>query len=79
MFPLDVAGLMSSLPADEVAARIEHISRRAYRMGVKTCYDSFMTLAFLSLPVIPHLKLTDRGLFDVDKFTFTTTEIKADE
>ena len=79
VFPLDVAGLMSSLPADEVAARIEHISRRAYRMGVKTCYDSFMTLAFLSLPVIPHLKLTDRGLFDVDKFTFTTTEIKADE
>ena len=79
LFPLDVAGLMSSLPADEVAARIEHISKRAYRMGVKTCYDSFMTLAFLSLPVIPHLKLTDRGLFDVDKFTFTTTEIKADE
>ena len=79
VFPLDVAGLMSSLPADEVAARIEHISKRAYRMGVKTCYDSFMTLAFLSLPVIPHLKLTDRGLFDVDKFTFTTTEIKADE
>ena len=79
VFPLDVAGLMSSLPADEVAARIDHISRRAYRMGVKTCYDSFMTLAFLSLPVIPHLKLTDRGLFDVDKFTFTSTEIEADE
>ena len=79
VFPLDIAGLMSSLPADEVASRIEHISRRAYQMGVRPCYDSFMTLAFLSLAVIPHLKLTDRGLFDVDKFTFTSTEIEADE
>ena len=37
-------------------------------MGVREGYDPFMTLAFLALPVIPHLKLTDRGLFDVDAF-----------
>ena len=75
VFPLDVAGLMSSLPAEKVAAGIGHISARARRMGVKEGYDPFMTLAFLALPVIPHLKLTDRGLFDVDAFAFTSLEV----
>ena len=74
-FPLDVAGLMSSLPAEEVAARTAHISAAARRMGVKEGYDPFMTLAFLALPVIPHLKLTDKGLFDGDKFAFTKVEV----
>lgn len=36
--------------------------------------NAAMTLSFLALPVIPHLKITDRGLFDVDKFAFTTIE-----
>lgn len=74
VFPLDVAGLMSSAPCEEVAQKTAHIAARARRMGVKEGYDPFMTLAFLALPVIPHLKLTDRGLFDVDAFRFTTTE-----
>ena len=73
--PLDIAGLMSSLPAEEVAARTAHISAAARRMGVKEGYDPFMTLAFLALPVIPHLKLTDKGLFDGDKFAFTKVEV----
>ena len=72
VFPLDVAGLMSSASAEEVARKTAHISMIARSMGVKEGYDPFMTLAFLALPVIPHMKLTDRGLFDVDAFTFTT-------
>ena len=74
VFPLDVAGLMSSAPAREVAARTAHICALARGMGVKEGYDPFMTLAFLALPVIPHLKLTDRGLFDVDAFAPVSLE-----
>ena len=77
VFPLDVAGLMSSAPAEEVARRTAHIAARARRMGVKEGYDPFMTLAFLALPVIPHIKLTDRGLFDADAFCFVPTEAEA--
>ena len=76
VFPLDVAGLMSSASCEEVAARTAHIAAIARAMGVKEGYDPFMTLAFLALPVIPHLKLTDRGLFDVDAFRFTDVEVK---
>ena len=43
-------------------------------MGVKEGYSPFMTLVFLSLPLIPKLKLTDRGLFDLEKFSFATLE-----
>ena len=74
-FPLDVAGLMSTRPAKEVAAGVSRLTAAARAMGVKEGYDPFMTLAFLALPVIPHLKLTDRGLFDVDAFCFTEVEV----
>ena len=77
VFALDVAGLMSSASAETVARETEKLAALARRMGVKEGYDPFMTLAFLALPVIPHLKLTDRGLFDVDAFRFTS--IEADE
>ena len=76
VFPLDVAGLMSSASAEEVAEKTGHISAAARGMGVKEGYDPFMTLAFLALPVITHLKLTDKGLFDVDKFCFTSVEVE---
>ena len=76
VFPLDVAGLMSSASAEEVARMTAHISALARKMGVKEGYDPFMTLAFLALPVIPHLKLTDRGLFDVDAFSFTSLGVR---
>ena len=67
---------MSSASCEEVAQRTAHIAALAREMGVKEGYDPFMTLAFLALPVIPHLKLTDRGLFDVDAFRFTDVEVK---
>ena len=37
--------------------------------------DPFMTLSFMALPVVPHLKMTDRGLFDVDQFKFVDIEV----
>ena len=75
-FPLDIAGLMSSAPCEEVVARTGEISVRARKMGVKDCYEPVMTLVFLSLLVIPKLKLSDKGLFDVEKFRFTSLEVE---
>ena len=75
-FPLDIAGLMSSAPCEEVVARTGEISARAREMGVKDCYEPVMTLVFLSLLVIPKLKLSDKGLFDVEKFRFTSLEVQ---
>lgn len=72
----DVAGLMSSLPFKEVEKKLKELSEKAYKMGVDSRTEAFMSLAFLALPVIPHLKLTDKGLFDVDKFEFTSLEDK---
>ncbi len=74
VFPLDIAGLMSSAPAEEVVSKTAALRAAAYRMGVKSGYDPFMSLAFLALPVIPLLKLTDRGLFDLGKGKFVPLE-----
>ncbi len=66
--PLPVAGLMSDLPAEEAAARVDHISATAWANGVNSGIDPFMTLSFASLPVIPTLKLTTLGVVDVNQF-----------
>lgn len=81
VFPLDIAGLMSSAPAREVISRTAELAALAKKMGVKECYEPFMTLAFLALPVIPALKVTDKGLFDSNKFKFVSidAEEKAEE
>lgn len=76
VFPLDIAGLMSSAPAEEVIARAAEIGEKARAMGVKDDYEPFMTLVFLSLAVIPKIRLTDQGLFDVEKFAFADLEVK---
>ena len=60
--PLPIAGLMSARPATEVAARATALKAAAHQTGC-TLTDPFATLSFLALPVIPALKLTDRGLF----------------
>ncbi len=77
VFPLDIAGLMSSEDAETVVRRTGEIAEKARKMGVKPCYEPFMTLAFLSLAVIPKLKLLDRGLFDLEKYSFVPLEEKA--
>ncbi len=66
--PLPVAGLMSLLSADETIARMDAFDRYFADRGGASA-DTLMTLSFMALPVIPSLKLTDRGLVDVDKFT----------
>lgn len=67
--PLEVAGLMSALDGEEVAFRYHLLNEEAKRLGT-SLESPFMTLAFMSLLVIPELKLGDKGLFDVTKFEF---------
>lgn len=68
---LPIGGLMSDIPLEELQEQLEDMLAVAYKMGVSKHYDPFMTLAFLALPVIPELKVTDLGLFDVVNFRFT--------
>ncbi len=65
--PLPIAGLMSDRPLEEVARAGRELIRAARELG-SNLSDPFMQLSFLALPVIPKLKLTDRGLVDVDEF-----------
>lgn len=67
---MPIAGLMSKEPVKVVEEKLHQLKNKAHEMGVKACYDPFLTLAFLSLPVIPELKLTDQGLVDVNRFSF---------
>ena len=64
--PLPVAGLMSQLSAAEAARENEDIRRAVYSLGVPENIEPFMTMAFVSLPVIPKLKMTTRGLANVE-------------
>ena len=64
---LPIAGLMSDLSFEEVRDKLEHLRRAASGLGV-TLEEPFLQLAFLALPVIPALKITDRGMVDVMKF-----------
>ncbi len=68
--PLPVAGLMSEGPLEEVVTGLRGVIRAARRLG-SPLEDPFMAMSFLALPVIPELKLTDLGLFDVNEFKFT--------
>lgn len=65
---LDIGGLMSSKNADDLIKESAAIIEKAYAAGVKQDLEAFMSLAFLSLAVIPELKVTDLGLFDVNQF-----------
>jgi len=67
--PLPVAGLMSPEPLETVAAQLEALEAAAVSLGA-TVPAPFAVLSFLALPVIPELKLTDRGLVDVERGTF---------
>jgi adenine deaminase len=68
---LPIGGLMSPLPAPEVAAKVDELNRSAAALGCAIA-DPFMTMSFLALPVIPSLKLTDMGLVDVEAFAFVS-------
>lgn len=66
--PLEIAGLMTDADIDYVNGKIDSLKQAAYSLGVNKNIDPFMTLSFVSLPVIPHIKLTTLGVVDVDKF-----------
>ena len=66
--PLPVAGLMSELSGKEVAKANETVRETVRKIGVKENIEPFMNMAFVSLPVIPSLKMTTQGLVDVDAF-----------
>ncbi len=72
--PLNICGLMSSAPAEQLIASLEQISAQARAQGVHEGIDPFISLSFMALPVIPKLRITDMGMFDVDKFTFVEHE-----
>ncbi len=72
--PLPIAGLMSPKPAAEISLRIEQLKQHCRQLGVKVG-EPFIQMAFLALPVIPALKQTTLGLFDVNKFEFVPLEV----
>ncbi|MGC9514363.1 adenine deaminase [Methanocrinis sp.] len=76
--PLPIAGLLSDRSMEEVSELIEEVVGAARDLG-SALEDPFMTLSFLCLPVIPELKLTDRGLVDVNKFDFVPLFVDEDE
>ena len=63
--PLEIAGLMTDKPLREVNTMLEQAKAAAHRQGVREDIDPFMTLSFMSLPVIPTLRITTRGVVDV--------------
>ena len=71
LLPLPIAGLMSLEEGSRVAEDYERADILVHEFGC-TLYSPFMTLSFMALLVIPELKLSDKGLFDVTKFDFTS-------
>jgi len=67
--PLEIAGLLSRDDLESVAGQVRELNLAASKLGCAIS-DPFMALSFLALPVIPELKLTDRGLVNVKEFTF---------
>lgn len=79
LLELPIAGLMSDKSAKEVSAALKALHQIAVqKLHTNIDLDPFMTLAFLALPVIPALKLTDKGLFDVISFKLTDICVEKD-
>jgi len=67
---LEIAGLITNRKADEVIEDLAKLHNAIEKIAPNIDFNPFLTLSFLSLPVIPSLKITDKGLFDVDNFKF---------
>jgi len=78
VLPLPIAGLMSDRPVDEVARRYTRLSNFVQTELGSPMDAPFMTLSFMALLVIPQLKLSDRGLFDGESFSFVDRFVEAD-
>ena len=73
---LEIAGLMTDEKVEDVVRCLDAMHEAAYgTLGVNKDIDPFMTLCFMALPVIPALKLTDCGLFDVEAFGFVSSSL----
>ena len=72
--PLPVAGLMTQVPLDEAVQSLFELHEALHSIHPTLDFHLFLTLSFLSLPVIPSLKLTDTGLFDVTTFQHISIE-----
>ena len=68
--PLSIAGIMSEEPLEDVNRKLEEAKVKAAELGVSPGVDPFMTLSFMALPVIPSLRITTRGVFDVTQQTY---------
>lgn len=68
--PLPVAGLMSDLPLEQIIERQKELLSAFRTIGSYPDGDPFVTLSFIALPVIPHVRITDMGLFDTDSMNF---------
>ena len=68
--PLAIAGIMSDEPLETVNEKLENAKAAAYSLGVNPGIDPFMTLSFMALPVIPTLRLTTKGMFDVTRWQY---------
>ncbi|WKA53110.1 adenine deaminase [Planococcus shixiaomingii] len=66
--PLEVAGLMSKENFEVVNQQVNAVNKSLIQLGAPTHFNAFLTLSFLALPVIPQLKITDCGLFDMGEF-----------
>ncbi|SCG84515.1 adenine deaminase [Proteiniborus sp. DW1] len=74
---LPIGGIMSDESMENVNEKLAEMLNIAYEeLGVNRDIDPFMTLSFLALPVIPEIKVTDKGLFDVSKFDFIDLSVK---
>jgi adenine deaminase len=72
----EIAGLMTDKSGVTIAKRLAEMEELARKeLGIHDYADPFMTLCFMALPVIPAVKVTDMGLFDVFRFCFTPTEV----
>lgn len=67
---MKIAGIMSEDDMETVNEQLENAKKFAYSLGVSKNIDPFMTLSFLSLPVIPKVKITTMGVFDVEKWQY---------
>lgn len=67
---LEIGGIMSNSSINTVSEKLDKMMKIARDLGVSEGVDPFMSLSFLALPVIPDIKITDKGLFDVSKFQF---------
>ncbi len=76
--PLKIAGLMSDESGEVLMEKLENMYKIIKKeVGVKEGVDGIMSLAFMALPVIPEVKLTDKGLFDVTNLEFIPVEVEA--